>query len=477
MYKQGLEDVAHVLEEKNKIFMAVLNLVDVVRGTNSYYKLQLLEANNKRKFWVFRAWGRIGTGQGGNKLEKFSKKDDAKDLFKSLYEEKTGNVWGLEFVKYPNRFFPMELDDGEEVMKSLKDIKSEVSSKLVKSVQNLIVTIFDIDTMKKTMIEFEIDMNKMPLGKVSRRQIEKAYGILTELHKIIDESQAPVKALDASNRFYTLIPHNFGAKKPPILDNAEIIKTKMEMLESLLEIELAYNMIKGVDSSKDQSPIDSYYITLKTDIQALGKATDEFDVLKKYVKNTHASTHNQYSLAIKDIFKINRNGEEKRYKPFRKLHNKMLLWHGSRTSNYVGILSRGLQIAPPEAPVTGYMFGKGIYFADMVSKSANYCFATKDNSTGLLLLCEVALGDMYELKDASSITKLPSGKHSTKGLGVTCPDPKVFHTTSDGVVIPYGKPKASNVSNTSLLYNEYIVYDIAQVNIKYLIEVEFKWKF
>ena len=33
----------------------------------------------------------------------------------------------------------------------------------------------------------------------------------------------------------------------------------------------------------------------------------------------------------------------------------MLLWHGSRLSNWVGILSQGLRIAPPEAPVTGYM--------------------------------------------------------------------------------------------------------------------------
>ena len=31
-----------------------------------------------------------------------------------------------------------------------------------------------------------------------------------------------------------------------------------------------------------------------------------------------------------------------------------------------GILSTGLRIAPPEAPVTGYMFDKGVYFADMV---------------------------------------------------------------------------------------------------------------
>ena len=41
------------------------------------------------------------------------------------------------------------------------------------------------------------------------------------------------------------------------------------------------------------------------------------------------------------------------------------------------ITFQGLRIAPPEAPVTGYMFGKGIYFADMVSKSANYCNTTR----------------------------------------------------------------------------------------------------
>lgn len=52
-----------------------------------------------------------------------------------------------------------------------------------------------------------------------------------------------------------------------------------------------------------------------------------------------------------------------------------------------GIL--GLRIAPPEAPATGYMFGKGVYFADMFSKSANYCYASNALTTGVLLLCEV----------------------------------------------------------------------------------------
>lgn len=131
-----------------------------------------------------------------------------------------------------------------------------------------------------------------------------------------------------------------------------------------------------------------------------------------------------------------------RFKPFKRLHNHKLLWHGSRLSNFAGIISQGLRIAPPEAPVTGYMFGKGtaicpltpmpmrnsplpvcvtfslppgIYFADMVSKSANYCCTTPANPVGLLLLCEVALGDVHELTQAKNITKLPDKKHSVKG--------------------------------------------------------------
>lgn len=81
-----------------------------------------------------------------------------------------------------------------------------------------------------------------------------------------------------------------------------------------------------------------------------------------------------------------------------------------------------MRIAPPEAPVTGYMFGKGVYFADMVSKSASYCFTNKINNTGLMLLCEVALGGMNEKLYADYYANLlPDGKNSTKGVGKTAP--------------------------------------------------------
>lgn len=41
-------------------------------------------------------------------------------------------------------------------------------SKLPKPVQNLIKMIFDVESMKKAMVEYEIDLQKMPLGKLSK---------------------------------------------------------------------------------------------------------------------------------------------------------------------------------------------------------------------------------------------------------------------------------------------------------------------
>lgn len=70
------------------------------------------------------------------------------------------------------------------------------------------------------------------------------------------------------------------------------------------------------------------------------------------------------------VFKIEREGESANFNSG--IGNRRLLFHGSALFNFVGILSQGLRIAPKEAPNHGYMFGKGVYFADMMSKSLAY---------------------------------------------------------------------------------------------------------
>ena len=198
----------------------------------------------------------------------------------------------------------------------------------------------------------------------------------------------------------------------------------------------------------------------------------------QYLENTHAETHTEYSLKIREIFEIQRESENGREKNFNG-HKRMLLWHGSRLTNFVGILSQGLRIAPPEAPVTGYMFGKGVYFADMVSKSANYCNTNRRNPIGMLLLCEVMIGNEKHLTsaDESADRYIDHDKfHSTKGLGMTAPDPKDYVELDDGVIVPLGRPVKQLVDNSSLLYNEYIVYRPEQIKMRYLIKTTFEYK-
>ncbi|KAF8560666.1 hypothetical protein P879_00606 [Paragonimus westermani] len=480
----GLDHRASVLKDtKGTPMTAVLGMVDLVKGSNSFYKLQALQLDKGGSFSVFRAWGRIGTTIGGKKVEKFTTVSAARHAFEELYLEKTGNEWKDRdnFQKRPGKFYEMELDYADVEEKSQKlSLAHSVPSKLDTSLQQLIQFICDIESMKQTMIEFELDLRKMPLGKLSQRQLHEAYAILGNLSKLMDRATKAKTALDQtillseSTRFFTLIPHDFGMRSPPLLNTRKAIKEKLQMLEDLLEIELAYNILKA-DVTTGENPLDQHYHQLNTNLKPLDSTSDEYNRIVEYTRRTHGSTHKHYSLTVEAIFDVERPDEKRRFDTFKPAqHNKLLLWHGSRRTNWVGILSQGLRIAPPEAPVTGYMFGKGIYFADIVSKSANYCYTTQSQPEGVLLLCEVILGNMKECYEAES-TDLPADKHSRKGVGSVTPNPATFYTNADGVVYPIGDPISSGVPKTALIYNEYIVYNVAQVKQKYLVRVKFNY--
>ena len=152
---------------------------------------------------------------------------------------------------------------------------------------------------------------------------------------------------------FAVIPHDFGLARPPLLDNIELIKSKTEMIDNLLEIEIAYSMLDDSNNKveADEHPIDGHYKKLKCDLEPVDQNSEEFRLIEKYMLNTHAKTHDQYSLKLRELFKASRHGESGRFEKFQSLDNHQLLWHGSRTTNFAGILSQGLRIAPPEAPV------------------------------------------------------------------------------------------------------------------------------
>jgi hypothetical protein len=52
---------------------------------------------------------------------------------------------------------------------------------------------------------------------------------------------------------------------------------------------------------------------------------------------------------ISNIFAIERREEREKISSWDKHGNKMLLWHGTKAENMVGILQTGFRISPPES--------------------------------------------------------------------------------------------------------------------------------
>jgi len=79
-----------------------------------------------------------------------------------------------------------------------------------------------------------------------------------------------------------------------------------------------------------------------------------------------------------------------------------LLWHGSRTENWIKIIGNGLKIIPD--PEHGRMFGDGIYFAVKAAKSKGYTsvkdskWSSGTDSTGFMALYKVRTGKTLDTK-------------------------------------------------------------------------------
>uniref|UniRef100_A0A0B7ABP7 Poly [ADP-ribose] polymerase n=1 Tax=Arion vulgaris TaxID=1028688 RepID=A0A0B7ABP7_9EUPU len=477
-----------VYESGKIVWDCMLNQTNIANNNNKYYLIQLLQESGKSGYYVWQRWGRVGYKGQTNLLNCSADLNQATNAFTKKFRDKTGNDWSAKdhFVKVAGKYDLLKMDysakeDEDEVdtpeakNKIENDEEKAPDSKLEKRVQELIQLICDVKSMEDAVMEMKYDAKKAPLGKLTKQQIKAGYEALKNIESLIDKKDFGRNLSDACSDFYTRIPHEFGMQAPPLIRSPQMVKEKIALLEALEDIEIAIKMLKGGDMS--ENPIDRHYHQLHCGLTTVDHVSEEFKLIDKYLKQTHASTHNQYKMELIDVFVCDKEGEDANFQDY---GNRMLLWHGSRLTNWAGILGQGLRIAPPEAPVTGYMFGKGVYFADMSSKSANYCFATKTKNTGLLALCDVSLGSMNDKLAADySADKLPKGKHSTRGVGKIAPDPSANVTLPDGLIVPVGQGKDTGTINPSgftLNYNEYIVYDVRQIRMKYLVNVKFHFK-
>ena len=157
--------------------------------------------------------------------------------------------------------------------------------------------------------------------------------------------------------------------KPPIINNVQRLREKIQLLELLQEVNYTYKILYSTLADKSIHPYASLYSILKCEIKLVESASQKQQIVE-CISNTHGPTHDKFKINVLTIYEVSRELENQRFHPFKKLSNHRMLWHGSRITNFIGILTQGLKIAPAEAPSSGFMFGKGIYFADVASKAA-----------------------------------------------------------------------------------------------------------
>ena len=130
-------------------------------------------------------WGRVGE-PGQNKLEPFGlDRNGAIASFKKKFKDKTGNNWDERdhFQKVEGKYDMVDMEADEEEQEEAKPVKVTTNDggppkkvlpcKLPEQTAKLVKLLFDHDMFREAMASMEIDVQKMPLGKISKAQLAK----------------------------------------------------------------------------------------------------------------------------------------------------------------------------------------------------------------------------------------------------------------------------------------------------------------
>ncbi|KAJ7139532.1 poly polymerase catalytic domain-containing protein [Mycena epipterygia] len=515
----GKVNTHQVYSNAEGVWDAMLNQTNIGENNNKFYVLQLLHPiGNDSNSVLFTRWGRVGA-DGQTQLKGPFPAATAISEFKKQFKAKAAVNWEdrVGMVTKKGKYTWLERDYGDEDEdEEMTDVKGAggsgsdskkkekeapiPDSTLEPEVQELCRLIFNTTIIDATLSSMNYDANKLPLGKLAKSTILKGFAALKTLSEVIeDPSSETAKQYgnfttaceSLSSAYYSIIPHDFGRTRPHSINSQALLKKELELVDALGDMEIASKLIASNKHANADgnpvNPLDANFRSLGlSSMEPIQRISEEFKVLETYVRDTHGHTHGHIKVNVMNAYRVERSGETDAWKKggYHEMADgeRLLLWHGSRSTNFAGILKQGLRIAPPEAPVTGYMFGKGVYFADMMSKSAGYCYPYLSDDTGLLLLCEVAAKPFYELTTAEYNADKgckSNKKKATKGLGRTQPGKwkdagkALGNDELVGCHMPDGPGQDTPIpAGGYLQYNEYIVYDASQIRLKYLLMVK-----
>ncbi|MPC53822.1 Poly [ADP-ribose] polymerase 3 [Portunus trituberculatus] len=234
-------------------YTCMLNQTNIGHNNNKFYIIQVTE-NKKNSFTCFTRWGRVGE-EGQHNLDNHKDVEQAIKAFKKKFKDKTKNDWDKRdnFTAHPGKYTMIDIEeDDEEEEADAVDGGKQLAKKSAFSgdcslnyrTQLMIMIIFSEDMFTKQMSIMNLDIKKMPLGKLSKVQIAKGLEVLLDIEAAIKNNEPRHVLMDLSSKFYTHCPHDFGRMVPPVLDTDSIIQQKKEVMMTLGDIELTQSLQK-----------------------------------------------------------------------------------------------------------------------------------------------------------------------------------------------------------------------------------------
>lgn len=297
--------------------------------------------------------------------------------------------------------------------------------------------------------------------QVTRQQVDTAQQLLNELAAMIDTSLDISQYNDKLLSLFKTIPRKMGKvsqhlvpQSPQTSSDLQTLRDRLAAEQDTLDVmrsQVELNQPKPDANSPEQaspSLLDSLGLTMEpvTDDRTLtlirrmmGDDAAKFDAAFSVQQARNQTSFVKHVAAAKTP-------------------KTQLLWHGSRSENWLSILKSGLVLRPTNAVITGKMFGYGIYFADQFSKSLNYTslsgsfWAGGRQREAYLAIYEVHVGKQFVVSE-----------HEPWHYTLTSEVLKKRNPTLDSVYAQRGK---------SLLKNEFIVYNQDQSTIRYLVRVK-----
>ncbi|KAL8586753.1 hypothetical protein ACOMHN_061266 [Nucella lapillus] len=474
-----------------------------VWGLYNFYQIQLVHQTGQDLYVLFTRWGRIGD-QGQYQHTPFSTKQAGVKEFCKIFRAKSGNKWEdvKSFEQKPRKY---RLVPGEErkvpreQRKVEFDFGTTVRCTLPDHVHHAMNIMMNISTLQCSyQRDIHVDTNVLPFGRFQRDRLLQAKQLLDEMSPLVynikeyrqnPKKHAPEererhqqdcqKVSELSSNYFQLIPQkNFVYEKLRPLDRLKDFLRESKLITNLLDFEVSTKMMLGAMYRKTAvHPLDYVYSTMNCKLELM---KEDDPMTQNILRFAQLGANARFR--FEGVYKVERAGEEGRFQKCG-VGNRHLLWHGTNSCNLVSILNRGLVSTPLDSNLTGEIFGKGIYFADLFHKSDNYTDSSRDTSS-FMLLCEVALGKQWIVEgsdddDSEDRKKSKTDEfNSSIALGRSTPDPSYDIHLPSGEVISLGDEineyyyydSKGQHSCKPAYCNEFIVGQEDQVCIRYLLQ-------